>query len=514
MRRLVLCIDQGTTSSTALVLDDGASVVSSASVGLRQRYPEPGLVEHDPEEIWRSVLDATALALGRAGARPGELAGLGITNQRETTLVWERATGRPVHDAIVWQDRRSAGICRRLEADGVGDLVRRRTGLRLDPYFSATKLAWMLEHCEGLRGRAERGELAFGTVDSWLVWKLTGGEQAAGGGVGGAVHATDATNASRTMLASLDGLASASWDEELCELFGVPALMLPEIRPSGAIFGETAPGVLGDEPVLIGGVLGDQQASLFAQACFETGQTKSTYGTGSFVLQHAGAAPPRPLAGLVATLAFLPAAGPPEYALEGSIFATGAAVQWLRDGLGVISSAEETAALAGSLASNDDVFLVPALAGLGAPYWDPFARGTLLGATRGTTRAHLARAVLESIAYQVRDVLEAMAAADHSVPELRVDGGGSENPWLMQFQADVLGTVVDVASVKETTALGAGYVAGLGVGLWSDRSELRGHRRSARRYEPSMGTGERDGLYARWRQAVERARGWAAESSG
>lgn len=494
--RVILAIDQGTTATTALVLDEEARVVGSAREELPQSYPRPGWVEHDPEQIWASVLRVAEAARLEAGVGLGAVAGVGITNQRETTVVWDRRSGVPVHAAIVWQDRRSVDVCRRLEADGLADLFRQRTGLKIDPYFSATKLAWLLEHLEGLRGRAMRGELAFGTVDSWLAWKLTGG----------AAHVTDATNASRTMLMDL---SSTAWDEELCALVGVPPEVLPEICPSSGIVGESVPGTLGDRCIPVAGLLGDQQSALFAQACFEPGQTKNTYGTGSFVLQHAGTTVPASNPAVLRTVAYRPGDGPTEYALEGSIFATGAAVQWLRDGLGIISDAAETAGLAASLDGNDDVWFVPALTGLGSPQWDPFARGTLLGVTRGTTRAHLARAVLESIAYQTRDVLEVMSEGRRGPEELRVDGGAAVNGWLMQFQADVLGIPVDVAAVTETTSLGAGYAAGLAVGLWRTREELREHRRTGRRYEPQMAASERDALFARWQQAVERSRTWA-----
>jgi len=492
----VLAIDQGTTGTRVLVVDARGEVTGQAYAEHRQHYPRPGWVEHDPEELWERVVGCCRAAVADAGVDPGDLAGLGITNQRETTILWERASGRPVHNALVWQDLRSADLCRRLEAEGAGELVAERTGLVLDPYFSGTKVAWLLEHVDGLRSRAERGELCFGTVDSWLVWKLTGG----------AVHVTDPTNASRTLLMDLRTL---DYDEELLELLGVPSPLLPEIRPSGAVLGETVTELLGVR-LPVAGVLGDQQSALFAQACFSPGQAKNTYGTGSFVLANTGSAPVEARGALLATVALGLAAGA-EYALEGSIFATGAAVQWLRDGLGVIHEAAETETLAASLAGNDDVWFVPALAGLGAPYWDPTARGTLLGVTRATTRAHLARAVLEGIAWRTRDVTEAMAAAGRPVEELRADGGAASNAWLMQFQADVLGVPVDVAAHTETTSLGAAYLAGLTTGVWRDRAEVATLRRTGRRFEPSSSPAAagRDELYARWRQAVARAEGWA-----
>jgi glycerol kinase len=492
----VLALDSGTTGTTVLVVDGEGQLAGSAYAELAQYFPRPGWVEHDPAEIWSAVVGATSAALESAGLTAADLAGVGIANQRETTVVWERSSGEPVYRAIVWQDRRSTEICRRLVADGAGPLVSQRTGLLLDPYFSATKLAWLFEHVDGLRARSERGEICFGTVDSWLVWKMTGG----------AVHATDVTNASRTLLMDL---AEVDWDDELCALFGVPRAMLPEIRPSSHVFGECDSELFEGAHVPVASVVGDQQAALFGQACFERGRTKNTYGTGSFVLQHAGIAPPAERGSLVATLACTPDGSPAEYALEGSIFATGAAVQWLRDGLGIVREAGETEALAASLNGNDDVWLVPALSGLGAPVWDPSARGTLLGATRGTTRAHLARAALESIAYQSRDVLEEMAALGQPVAELRVDGGAAANNWLMQFQADVAGVPVDVATRKETTGLGAAYAAGLATGVWADRAELERLRRSSRRFEPAMSATTRDALYERWLQARSRALGWA-----
>jgi glycerol kinase len=503
--RVVLALDQGTTGTAVLAVAGDGAVLGHSYATHAQRFPAPGLVEHDAEEIWANCVRLLAEALAAAGCHWGDVATIGITNQRETTLLWDRRDGQLVAPMIVWQDRRSAGICRRLVQQGVGGLVRERTGLVLDPYFSATKLAWLFEHHPDLARRAADGEVCFGTVDSFLLWRLSGGAR----------HVTDVTNASRTLLMDLGSL---SWDPELCERFGVPMAVLPEIVPSIGELAETAPGSLGDVPagISVTGVLGDQQASLFAQGCQREGQAKSTYGTGSFILANAGTSPPSTATGLLATVAVATGSstGPTgaQYALEGAIFATGSVVQWLRDGLGLLESAGESEQLAASLAGNDDVWFVPALAGLGAPYWDPAARGTLLGATHGTTRAHLARAVLESIAYRTRDVLEAMAVADRPVSELRVDGGATSNRWLMQFQADIAGIPVDVAEVHETTSLGAAYAAGLGIGLWSDRDELASLRRSSAVFEPRRSRGEADALYARWRQAVERARGWAEQS--
>ncbi|HEY3682501.1 MAG TPA: glycerol kinase GlpK [Streptosporangiaceae bacterium] len=500
-RRHVLAIDQGTTGTTVLVVGDDGRVAGSAHTEFPQHYPRPGWVEHDPADIWRSVVDVAYGALADAGVTASELAGVGITNQRETTVMWDRATGEPVHNAIVWQDRRTAGMCRRLAAEGAEPLFRQRTGLLLDAYFSGTKISWLLDNVDGLRSRAENGEIAFGTVDSWLIWKLTGGR----------VHATDATNASRTLLMDLAGVA---WDPELCDLLKVPQEVLPDIRPSGGDYGETDADAFLGVTLPIAGVLGDQQSALFAQACFEPGQAKNTYGTGSFVLMHTGNEPHPGTERVVATCAGQQEGEPAEYALEGSIFVTGAAVQWLRDGLGIISDAAETEPLAASLDGNDDVWFVPALVGLGAPDWDSYARGTLIGVTRGTTKAHLARATLESIAYQTRDVVDAMEQeSGQALSELRADGGASANGWLMQFQADVLGVPVDVPEIIETTSLGAGYVAGLRTGVFADREALQRTRRTAHRYEPRMSADERDSLHGRWREAVERSANWAREEA-
>jgi glycerol kinase len=499
--RHILAIDQGTTGTKALVVADDGTVVSSRSSEFQQFYPHPGWVEHDPEQIWRSVIETAEAALHDARVRPGELAGIGITNQRETTVAWERGSGLPVHRAIVWQDRRTAGMCRRLAESGAEPVFREKTGLLLDAYFSGTKIAWLLGNVPGLRKRAEAGEIAVGTIDSWLVSKLTAGR----------AHLTDVTNASRTLLMNLAGL---DWDDELRELLQVPREVLPEIRPSSQVYGETDPGAFLGAAVPIAGILGDQQAALFAQACFEPGQAKNTYGTGSFVLVNTGKQPRLGSGKLVATAAFGIEGQPTEYALEGSIFVTGAAVQWLRDDLGLISDAAETEALAASLDGNDDVWFVPALVGLGAPEWDPQARGTLLGVTRGTGRAHLARAVLESEAYQTRDVVEVMnAESGQPVTELRADGGGAVNGWLMQFQADILGVPVDVPTVTETTSLGSAYVAGLATGVFADRGELQRARQTAHRYEPAMSADQRDALHARWREAVRRAARWAREEA-
>ncbi|CUU53864.1 glycerol kinase [Parafrankia irregularis] len=493
---LVAAVDQGTSGTTVCLLDDEADVVGRGHRPIGVSFPRPGWVEQDPQELLGSVVAAVADALADAGRRPSDLAAIGITNQRETTVLWERSTGRPLYPAIVWQDRRTAGACERLAAAGHGELVGERTGLVLDPYFSGTKAAWVLDHVPGARREAAAGRVAFGTVDSWLVWRLTGGR----------AHITDVTNASRTMLFDL---ARGDWSPELLELLDVPPEPLPRIVPSSKVYAHTDPEVFLGVEVPIAAVVGDQQAALFAQGCFDPGQAKNTYGTGSFVLVNTGPVLPPPQSSLLRTVAFGLDGEPPAYALEGAILSTGSAVQWLRDSLGVISDSAQTAPLAASLESNDGVYFVPALAGLGAPHWDPRARGMIIGLTRATGRAHLARAVLEAIAYRTRDVVEEMAAgAGVTVTELRADGGAASNPWLMQFQADILGIEVDVPENTETTALGSGYLAGLATGLYSGRDELDARRRTAVRYQPSMSADRREELYGQWLRAVERSRGW------
>ncbi len=504
---MVLAIDQGTTGTTVLVFDHDAAVRGRAYAEVTQHYPRPGWVEHDADEIWRGVRRLVGAALADAAVRPADVRAVGITNQRETTVLWDRETGEPVHNAIVWQDRRTAPLCERLRADGLEDEVRRRTGLVLDPYFSATKLRWLLDNVDGLRARAERGELAFGTIDAWLLWKLSGGTRA-----GGAVHATDVTNASRTLLFNIHELR---WDPAMLAALGVPEAVLPAVRPSAAVHAHTSPDAFLGAAAPVAGLAGDQHAALFGQACFAEGMVKNTYGTGAFLMMHTGARPVPSRAGLLTTLAWQLDGEPAEYALEGSIFVAGAAVQWLRDGLGIIATAAETEALARSLPSNEGVYFVPALTGLGAPHWDPYARGTLVGLTRGSTRAHLARAALESMAYQTADVVTAMArdagVAPHDGRPLRADGGAAVNDFLMQFQADVLGVPVEVPRVSETTALGAAYLAGLATGFWRDRAELTARWRLARRFEPRLDEGERRRLTSRWLRAVERAKGWDLE---
>jgi glycerol kinase len=493
---VILAIDQGTTGTTCLVFDAGAELLGRAYREFEQHFPRPGWVEHDAAEIWEVSQAVAVEALDDAGAGPGELEAIGITNQRETVCVWDPDTGEPLHRALVWQDRRTALRCDELRAAGHEPLVRERSGLVLDPYFSGTKMEWLLEHVDGLRERAESGRAVFGTIDSWLLFKLTG------------EHVTDPSNASRTLLFDI---GRGIWDSDLCAMLGVPERALPEVRPScgmvGALRGDVLPG---HDGVPVAGVAGDQQAALFGQACLDAGLGKNTYGTGSFVLLNAGAAPPPPAPGLLSTVAW----GVGEkltYAMEASIFVTGAAVQWLRDGLGVIERADETAALAASLDTNDGVYFVPALTGLGSPHWDPYARGTIVGLTRGTGRAHLARAALEAIAYQTVDAVRAMeAAGTEPLAELKADGGATVNPWLMQFQADVLGAPVVLPEVAETTALGAAYLAGVGAGLLTLDS-VRGGWRERARFEPAMGDDEREDLLVQWRRAVERARGWSRE---
>jgi glycerol kinase len=488
----VLALDQGTTSSRALVFDADGNIRGLAQREVPQHYPHPGWVEHDPEDLWRTQLACAREALDASGLAARDIAAIGITNQRETTLVWERATGKPVANAIVWQDRRTAAACAALKAQGHEPAVRARTGLVFDPYFSATKLAWLLDNVPGLRARAERGELAFGTVDSWLIWRLTGG----------AVHVTDHTNASRTLLYDL---ARGDWDDELLALFRVPRALLPDIVPSSGVLGTTDAAVLG-AAVPIAGIAGDQQAALFGQACHAPGMAKNTYGTGCFMLMHCGDQPAVSASGLITTRA---ASDAPAFAVEGSVFIGGAVVQWLRDGLGVIASARDVESLASSVPDTQGVFFVPAFAGLGAPHWDAHARGAIVGLTRGTTAAHLARAALESIAYQSADLMAAMQAdAATTPPALRVDGGATANDLLMQFQADILGLPVVRPRVLETTALGAAYLAGLATGVWSGPRDIAARWSAERTFEPAMSADERATRLARWRRAVERAKDW------
>ena len=491
--KYVLALDQGTTSSRAILFDEAGGPVAVGQREFRQIFPQAGWVEHDPREIFGSQRDVARDALRKSGISTKDLLAVGITNQRETTIVWDRQTGEPIANAIVWQDRRTAELCKDLREVGAESLIRERTGLVIDPYFSGTKLAWLLDQVPGARERAARGELAFGTVDTWLVWHLTGNR----------THVTDVSNASRTLLFNIH---TNEWDDELLRLLRVPRAILPEVHPSAHAFGMVPAGVLG-EPLLIAGVAGDQQAALFGQACHAPGMAKNTYGTGCFMLLHTGDKVVQSANGLVATACAQTRAK--EYALEGSVFVAGAVVQWLRDQLGFFSSSSEVERLAAEVMDSGDVFVVPAFTGLGAPYWDPNARGTILGLTRGTTKAHLARAALESIAFQSAEVLEAMQKdSGEKLAELRVDGGASANDLLMQFQADLLGVPVVRPRVLETTALGAAYLAGLTVDLWKSREELAQQWKAARRFEPHTSSSDRDTRMSRWREAVRRARNW------
>jgi len=500
--RAILAIDQGTTGSTSMVVGEDGRVLGRAYSEFSQHFPKPGWVEHDASEIWdvtlavaREAMDAAAARVADADPTAVEIAGIGITNQRETVVVWDRETGAPIHRAIVWQDRRTAGRCRELQADGALDTVRGRTGLVIDPYFSGTKIEWILDHVEGARARAEAGELAAGTIDSWLIWNLTGGE----------VHATDPTNASRTMLFNID---RQEWDDELLRLLRVPRALLPEVRPSSGDFGTTVPDLFGG-PVPVAGVAGDQQAALFGQGCWRAGLAKNTYGTGAFLLLHTGAERIASESGLLTTVA-CDAEGGPAYALEGAIFVAGAAVQWLRDGLGLVKTADETEGMAGELDSNDGVYFVPAFVGLGAPRWEAEARGTLVGLTRGTDARHLARATLEAMAYSTRDVLLAMEK-DSGVDarELAVDGGAAANNWMMQFQSDILGLPVRRPQNLETTALGAAGLAGLATGVWDSADDFLGVRPAPDHFDPTMADADRNALLAGWARAVETALYWA-----
>jgi len=492
--RLILALDQGTTSCRAILFDHAGAVRALAQREFRQHYPQPGWVEHDAVEIAETQREVMRTAMTQAGARPADIAAIGITNQRETTVLWDRATGEPLARAIVWQDRRTASLCDRLAADGHAERIRHKTGLVLDAYFSGTKLRWLLDQLPGARARAERGELAFGTIDSWLVWTLTGGR----------VHATDPSNASRTLLFDL---ARNDWDDELLALLDIPRALLPEVRPSSGDFGAVS---FGEASVPIAGVAGDQQAALFGQACHRPGMAKNTYGTGCFLLLNTGAEPVASANRLLTTTAWQRSGGPPSFALEGSVFIGGAVVQWLRDGLRAIRTAADVEALAAEVPDAGGVCLVPAFTGLGAPYWDPYARGTIVGLTRGSTIAHIARAALESIAFQSADVLAAMQRdAGLRLSELRVDGGATANNLLMQIQADLLGVPVVRPRVLETTALGAAYLAGLAVGYWRDESDVAANWQVDRVFAPTLPRERAEAMLHDWRRAVERSRQWA-----
>ena len=488
--KYILALDQGTTSSRAILFDRAGSIAGIAQKEFRQHYPKPGWVEHDANEIWATQSGVATEVLAKANLTPADIAAIGITNQRETTVVWDRGTGQPICPAIVWQDRRTAAICDRLKARGLAAQIRRKTGLVIDAYFSGSKVQWILKHVRGAKARARAGELAFGTVDSWLVWKLTGGKR----------HVTDASNASRTMLFNLK---TGDWDDELLQLFGVPRSMLPEIRSSSEVYGDAD---IFSPSIPIAGIAGDQQAALFGQVCTQPGMVKNTYGTGCFMLMHTGKKRITSKHNLLTTVAWR-IGGQTEFALEGSVFIAGAVVQWLRDGLGIIRNAKEVETLAAQVEDTHGVYLVPAFAGLGAPHWDPYARGTITGLTRGTTAAHLARAALEGIAYQVADILHAMEAdSGIRLKELRVDGGASRNNLLMQFQSDLLKVPVVRPKVSETTALGAAYLAGLAVGYWKNRAAIATQWQVDRRFRPAMKPKDRNRLIAGWTQALARAR--------
>ena len=491
MPKYLLALDQGTTSSRSIVFDLSGRIIASSQREFPQIFPHRGWVEHDPEDIWNTQLAVAREALSKAGADAADIYGIGITNQRETTVVWERATGKPICNALVWQCRRTAESCDYIKSGELCEDIRRRTGLLIDAYFSATKLKWILDNVEGARERARRGELCFGTVDSWLIFNLTGGK----------VHATDYSNASRTMLFNINTL---EWDDELLRLFDIPRRMLPDVKPSSCIFGETAPELFGAS-IPVAGVAGDQQAALFGQCCFEDGSVKNTYGTGGFMLMNTGSRPVMSENGLLTTIAWGIGDSSVSYALEGSVFVCGAAVQWLRDGLGLISKASETETIARSVENSGGVWFIPAFVGLGAPYWDPYARGALLGLTRGTTRAHIVRAVLESMAYQTADVLELMEReANVSMTSLKVDGGASANDLLLEIQADLLGTPIIRPGCIETTALGAANLAGLSTGAFSSLSEISASWQCERRFEPRISAEERLSRLDGWRKAVGR----------
>lgn len=490
--KYILSLDQGTTSSRAILFDHAGSIVAVAQKEFPQIFPKPGWVEHDPRDIWSSQAGVAAEVLTKASVGAADVAGIGITNQRETTLVWDRFTGKPIHNAIVWQDRRTAGICDRLRARKLDKMIRRKTGLVIDAYFSATKVQWILQNVRGARERAKAGDLAFGTVDTWLIWNLTGGK----------VHVTDASNASRTMLYDI---SKGDWDDELLKLFGVPRSMLPEVRSSSEVYGMTS--LLGT-PIPIAGIAGDQQAALFGQACTKPGMAKNTYGTGCFMLMNTGTKRIASKNNLLTTVAWR-IGDRTEYALEGSIFIAGAVVQWLRDGLQFFRSAAEIEALAAGVSDTGGVYLVPAFAGLGAPHWDQYARGTIVGLTRGSTKAHIARAALEGIVLQVMDVLKAMEAdAGIKLKELRVDGGASANDLLMQLQADLLNVPVVRPKVAETTALGAAYLAGLAVGFWKNQADIARQWQVDKRFKPAMKTVARSKITKGWERALSRAKAW------
>lgn len=496
-RGYILAIDQGTTGSTVLIVDHAGQVRAKAYSEFTQHYPKAGWVEHDPMEIWEVTLKVVRQAIEQAQLEPEEIRGIGITNQRETAILWEKATGRPVHNAIVWQCRRTAPLCEELKAQGLAERFREKTGLVIDAYFSATKVKWMLDNIAGLREKAEAGEILFGTVDTWLLWNLTGHK----------VHATDYSNASRTLMFNINELC---WDEDILQILGIPEQILPEVKPSSYCYGVTEATLLGVE-IPIGGIAGDQQAATFGQGCFERGMAKNTYGTGCFMLMNVGEHPVESANGLLTTIAW-GIDGKVEYALEGSVFIAGAAVQWLRDALKFFANSADSEALAAEVEDTDGVYFVPAFTGLGAPYWDMYARGGILGLTRGTSQAHITRAALEAMAYQTRDVLEAMQRdSGVQLQELKVDGGAAANNLLMQFQADILKVRVSRPHIVETTAMGAAFLAGLAVGFWRDRTEVAGLMLPDRVFAAEMGEDLREKLYSGWKKAVKRVLGWETE---
>ncbi|WNS79647.1 glycerol kinase GlpK [Domibacillus sp. DTU_2020_1001157_1_SI_ALB_TIR_016] len=492
MEKYIMSIDQGTTSSRAILFNKGGEIVHSAQKEFKQYFPNPGWVEHDANEIWASVLSCIATVLSEVDIRADQIEAIGITNQRETAVIWDKETGRPIYHAIVWQSRQTADICADIKAKGHEQTFRDKTGLLVDPYFSGTKVKWLLDHVEGARERAEREELLFGTIDTWLIWKLTGGK----------AHVTDYSNAARTLMFNIHTL---EWDEELLQILTVPKQLLPDVRPSSEVYGKTAPFHFFGQEIPVAGAAGDQQAALFGQACFEKGMAKNTYGTGCFMLMNTGETAVKSEHGLLTTIAW-GVDGKVEYALEGSIFVAGSAIQWLRDGMRMIKTAADSEKYAERVESTDGVYVVPAFVGLGTPYWESDVRGAVFGVTRGTEKEHFIRAVLESLAYQTRDVLEAMEAdSGISLKTLRVDGGAVMNAFLMQFQSDVLNVPVERTQIHETTALGSAYLAGLAVGFWNDRSEIAQNWQVARTFEPEMSEEVRETLYAGWKKAIKAA---------
>ena len=490
----ILAIDEGTTGTTSLLINSDGQVVSKAYREVHALYPQPGWVEEDAQELFQKAIAGALESIQNTGIEISLVKGIGITNQRETTVVWDRHTGKPAANAIVWQCRRTAAMCEELKQKGYETTVREKTGLVIDAYFSATKIRWILDNIPNGQKRAERGELLFGTVDTWLIWNLTGGK----------VHVTDYSNASRTMLFNIHTL---QWDKELLAMLNIPEAVLPQVKPSSYIYGETIPNIFGIK-LPICGIAGDQQAALFGQTCYEVGNTKNTYGTGCFILLNTGSQPVTSKNGLLTTIAWN-IDNKTTYALEGSVFVSGAAIQWLRDELNLIPSAADSEAIAKTVPDNGGVYLVPAFVGLGAPYWDMYARGIIIGITRGTNKGHIVRATLEAIAYQVKDVVDVMSKeADIAVPHLRVDGGGTGNSLLMQFQADILGIPIQLTSIPDTTALGAGFLAGLAVGVWENTGEIAKRRYTSRTFEPKMPAEKREELYHDWKRAVERSRNW------